>query len=279
MRVFCGNRCRDLLMQISVIMTTYNRPEALERVFDGLQGQTRFPDEVIVADDGSGPETAALIERFSRTSPFSLHHVWHADKGFRAASIRNKAIHKSIGNYILSLDGDCVPERHFIEDHVRLAEPGFFYQGRRMLVSQALSHRFSFNRADTAWKKLKLLVSGQIGNGHHMARLPWLPSFISTSLNGVMSCNMGFFRDDLMAVNGFNEDFEGWGREDSELAVRLFNYGLKRKSHPFMAICFHLWHPENDRSKLPMNDELLKQMIESGVSVCSKGLVYKRDPN
>lgn len=259
-------------MQISVIMTTYNRPEALERVFDGLRGQTRLPDEVIVADDGSGPETAALLERFSETSPFPLHHVWHADEGFRAASIRNKAILKSVGNYILSLDGDCVPERHFIEDHGRLAKPGFFYQGRRMLVSQALSGTFAFNRADTAWKKLKLLISGQIGNGHHMARLPWLPPIISTSLDGVMSCNMGFFRDDLIAVNGFNEDFKGWGREDSELAVRLFNYGLKRKSHPFMAICFHLWHPENDRSRLSDNDELLAAVKSATDYTCKNGI-------
>ncbi|MCP3950848.1 MAG: glycosyltransferase [Desulfobacterales bacterium] len=260
-------------MQISVIMTTYNRPEALERVIDGLQVQTRLPGEVIVADDGSGSETAALIERFSGTSPFPLHHVWHADKGFRAASIRNKAIQKSIGNYILSLDGDCVPERHFIEDHARLAEQGFFYQGRRMLVSRALSSRFTFNRSDTVWKKMKLLVSGQIGNGHHLLRVPWLPPCVSTSLGGVMSCNMGFYRDDLLAVNGFNEDFTGWGREDSELAVRLFNYGIKRKSHPFMAICFHLWHPENDRSHLLDNDDLLATAQDSGDYFCKNGIV------
>jgi hypothetical protein len=86
---------------------------------------------------------------------------------------------------------------------------------------------------------------------------------------------MGFFRSDLYAVNGFNEDFVGWGREDSELAVRLFRYGLRRKSHPFMSICFHLWHPENDRERLPVNDELLDQAKRISGYACNNGLVKK----
>ena len=90
---------------------------------------------------------------------------------------------------------------------------------------------------------------------------------------------MGLFKEDLVAVNGFNEEFIGWGREDSELVVRLFNYGLKRKSHPFMAACYHLWHADNDRNRLPLNDALLNRMMASGDSVCSKGLVHKRNPD
>jgi len=260
-------------MKLSVIMTTYNRPAALQRVLEGLRGQSRLPDEIVIADDGSGSETATVVAKAIQAGPFPVHHVWHTDRGFRAAAIRNKAIAKSTGDYIVSLDGDCIPERHFIKDHTRLAGRGFFYQGRRMLVSRGLSAAFDFSRANTFWKKLKLLFSGQIGNGHHMARLPWLPPIVSTSLDGVMSCNMGFFKADLLAVNGFNEDFEGWGREDSELAVRLFSYGLRRKSHPFMAICFHLWHAENDRSKLPDNDDLLANVRASGIYYCHNGIV------
>ena len=260
-------------MKISVIMTTYNRPQALEKVLDGLRQQTVLPDEVIVADDGSGPGTADLISRLLKRTAFPLYHVWHADEGFRAASIRNKAIARSTGEYIISLDGDCIPERHFIEDHRRLAQQGFFFQGRRMLVSRTLSDGFSCHRVDTVWKKMKLLLSGQIGNCHHIVRLPFVRSFTSTSLEGVMSCNMGFFKDDLLAVNGFNQDFKGWGREDSELAVRLFNYGLKRKSHPFMAACFHLWHPENDRSRIAENDDLLEIAKKSGDHRCKNGIV------
>ena len=260
-------------MRISVITTTYNRPAALERVIEGLRHQTRLPDEVIVADDGSGPETAERVARLAHTGPFPVQHEGHGGKGFRGAAIRNRAIKRAAGEYVISLDGDCIPERHFIADHLRLARPGFFYQGRRMLISQSLSAGFTCRSADTRWKKLKLLLTGQIGNGHHLARLPWLPAFVSTSLDGVISCNMGFFREDLVAVNGFNEDFAGWGREDSELAVRLFNFGLKRRSHPFLAVCFHLWHPENDRGRLSENDALLARAKRFGNHVCKNGIV------
>jgi len=264
-------------MRTSVIITTYNRPEALERVVDGLRHQTRLPDEVIVADDGSGRETTDLVARLSQAGSFALHHVWHADEGFRAAAIRNRAINRAAGEYIISLDGDCIPERHFIADHLQLARRDFFYQGRRMLVSQALSGGFTCHHVDTGWQKLKLLLSGQVGNVHHLVRLPWLPPIASTNLDGVMSCNMGFFKDDLLAVNGFNEDFAGWGREDSELAVRLFNFGLRRKTHPFLAVCFHLWHPENDRGRLEDNDSLLASAKRTGNHVCKNGIVKTND--
>jgi glycosyltransferase involved in cell wall biosynthesis len=262
-------------MQLSVIITTYNRPDALVRVLEGLSRQTQLPDEVVIADDGSGPNTAATIERCAGFSPFPLEHVWHPDRGFRVAAIRNQAIHRSTGDSIIFLDGDCVPERHFIQDHARLAERGFFYQGRRMLVSRKLSPTFTVCQADTFWQKMQLLVSGQIANRHHLMRLPWLPPRRSTSLNGVLGCNMGVFRDDLYAVNGFNEDFEGWGREDSELAVRLYHYGLKRKTHRFAAICFHLWHTQNDRKRLFTNDALLAQMMATKTSFCARGLNSK----
>jgi glycosyltransferase involved in cell wall biosynthesis len=259
-------------MQLSVIMTTYNRPGVLQRVLEGLAQQTRLPDEVIIADDGSGTETADVIECFKKTSPFILEHVWHADQGFRAATIRNKAIRKSTGAYLVSLDGDCIPDRWFIADHLKLARQGAFFQGKRILVGKALSQTFTFRDIDTFYKKMKLLFAPGIGNRHHLARIPFFPVATSKNLSGIRSCNMGFHRDDIFAVNGFNEDFNGWGREDSELAVRLYNYGLKRVTHAFAAVCYHLWHAENDRSGLARNDALLKWGIEKGATVCANGL-------
>ncbi len=259
-------------MRISVIMTTYNRPDALARVVDGLGQQTEFPYEVIIADDGSGPETGTLVKKFADTAPFAVGHVWHADKGFRAAAIRNKAIRRSTGDYLILLDGDCIPDRYFIADHHKLARPGFFFQGKRILVSKDFSNAFTFRKIDTIFNRIKLLFSSGIGNRHHLARVPFLPALSSSSLSGIRSCNMGFFRDDIYTVNGFNEDFSGWGREDSELAVRFFNYGLKRTTHSFLAICYHLGHIENDRSGLESNDALLKRGIERGTVVCQNGL-------
>jgi len=262
-------------MKISVIVTTYNRPDALARVLEGLQHQTRLADEVIVADDGSGPETAAMINGFMFESPYPLSHVWQDDRGFRAAKIRNEAIRKSCGEYIIFLDGDCIPGRHFIQDHVSLAERGFFFQGKRVLINRRLAPTFSHKEANSTLKLLKFFLLRGISNAHHLIRFPLFPALSSTRLNGIRSCNMGIFRQDILAVNGFNQDFVGWGREDSELVVRLYRYGLKRKEHPFMAICFHLWHKENDKTQLITNDQLLRKAIESNEYFCSNGLVQK----
>ncbi len=263
-------------MKTSVIVTTYKRPDALKRVLEGLGHQTVLPDEVIVADDGSGPNTREMIRCLRKDSPpYLLHHVWQEDRGFRAARIRNKAILQSRGDYLISLDGDCVPGKHFIADHLRLAEKGFFFQGKRILVGRSLAPLFTHEDANSPHKLLRYAVTNKIRNRHHIIRMTRFPSMTSTSLNGIKSCNMGFFRNDILAVNGFNEDFVGWGREDSELAVRLFVYGLKRKGHPFMAICYHLWHEEQNRNRLSINDELLRMAVQAHGYTCRNGLVKR----
>ena len=262
-------------MKTSVIVTTYNRPDALKKVLDGLCHQSVMPDEVIVADDGSGPQTGEMLRTLKNDSPYPLHHVWQKDEGFRAARIRNKAILQAQGEYVISLDGDCIPGKYFIGDHRRLAERGTFFQGKRILVKKSLASSFTHTDANSVKALFKYAVTNRIGNSHHIIRLTHFPATVSTRLGGIKSCNMGFFRDDLLAVNGFNQDFVGWGREDSELAIRLFAYGLKRKGHQFMAICFHLWHEENKRDRLPINDELLRSAVLKNGYICNNGLVQR----
>ena len=211
--------------------------------------------------------------RFTRSGPWPLSHVWQEDRGFRAAGIRNRAILASTGNYIVLLDGDCIPDRHFVHDHCQLARPGFFFQGKRVLVGKKLAEGFTARSANS--RRLGLFFSRDIENAHHLIRLPLFPTLTTTRLGGIRSCNMGFFRKDIFAVNGFNTDFTGWGREDSELAVRLYRYGLKRREHPFRAVCFHLWHPENPRGGLERNDNLLRDAQASGHYECKNGLVQK----
>jgi glycosyltransferase involved in cell wall biosynthesis len=259
--------------RVSVIITTYNRPRALAQVLAGLALQTHMADEVIVADDGSGEETASLIAELTARLPYPLVHVRHADKGFRAAKIRNAAIRRSAGAYLVLLDGDCIPNRHFVKDHLRLAKTGCFFQGKRVLVARSLADAFGWAQANDSWGLLKSLISGSLGNAHHLIRLPWFPSLSAPGLSGTRSCNLGVFRSDLFAVNGFNEAFVGWGREDSELAARLYKIGLKRRTHPFMAICFHLWHAENSRQRLAENDEMLNKAIISDEYFTPQGLV------
>ncbi|MFO7749138.1 MAG: glycosyltransferase family 2 protein [Desulfobacteraceae bacterium] len=265
-------------MNVSVIITTYNRPGALKRVVQGLLGQTRVPDEIVIADDGSSFETRDLVKQLiAQAGSCRMVHVWQKDKGFRAARARNLAIKETTGEYIISLDGDCIPEIHFVEDHLKLAKSGCFFQGKRVLVEKEWSETFLFENTKQTLALILAGMKNKISHTHHLLRLPFWPALENTKLSGIKSCNMGFFKEDLLAVNGFNQDFIGWGREDSELALRLFNLGLRRRGHPFKAICFHLWHEENDRDRMEINEGLLKEQIKSRQIVCKNGIITQED--
>ena len=259
-------------MKISVVVTTYNRPDALKKVMDGLISQTQAPFEILVADDGSTEVTRQMLGSHLGQRRVPVKHVWQEDNGFRAARIRNMAIAQSTGDYIVLLDGDCIPEKHFIEDHTALAQKGCFFQGKRVLVNRQAEQGFDHTDCNSRRKCTYLAFNKSLSNRHHIFRIPFWPSHTTLKLSGVRSCNMGIFKKDLVAVNGFNHAFEGWGREDSELVVRLFKYGLKRKENPFRAICYHLWHRESDRTGLEKNDNLLQQVIDSSQYKCQSGL-------
>ncbi|RLB93168.1 MAG: glycosyl transferase family 2 [Deltaproteobacteria bacterium] len=259
-------------MKISVVITTYNRVDALKKVLDGLLSQSRLPEEIIIADDGSDTLTKNMLQPYLNQPDIRIMHVWQKDSGFRAARIRNMAIAESSGEYLILLDGDCVPEQHFIQDHRDLAQKGYFFQGKRVIVSQSVERGFNHKICNSKTTLMIHALKKEISNCHHIFRIPFFPSYTISRLSGVRSCNMGLFKDDIRAVNGFNHDFEGWGREDSELVVRLFKYGLKRKENPFKAICFHLWHHENQRNCLENNDMILQKAMESKSFFCKAGL-------
>lgn len=258
-------------MKVSLIITTYNNAPALEKVADSALRQTRYPDEVLIADDGSGDETALVVRSFAQRAPFPVVHVWQEDRGFRAAKIRNQAIARASGDYLILLDGDCVMNRHFIADHVGLAEKGCFIQGKRIHVNKKAVVSFEPGDTDSPLALLRMALTGRITNSHHLLRLPHYQGFKNKKLKGIKSCNMSFFKSDVVAVNGFNEDFEGWGNEDSELVCRFFKYGLFKKVHPFMAVCFHLWHPTN-KIVTHCNKFLLSAAVSSKEFFCRNGL-------
>jgi glycosyltransferase involved in cell wall biosynthesis len=260
-----------LTTKASIIITTYNNPSALQKVLDGFLFQTINPYEIIIADDGSENNTALTVKNFSAIAPFPVIHVWQEDRGFRLAKIRNEAIKKAVSEYLIVLDGDCIPNKHFVFDHITLAEQGFFVQGKRVLLSEKISVLFGADNANSYSAMLKMLPF--MSNRHHILRIPIFPSFKNKKLHGIKGCNMGFWKDDLIAVNGFNEDFISWGREDSELAVRLFKYGLKRKGHLFRAVCFHLWHPSHSRQTLQINDRILEETIKGNDYFCANGII------
>jgi glycosyltransferase involved in cell wall biosynthesis len=253
---------------ISVIISTYNSPGYLNRVLQGYCSQSRYPDELIVADDGSTEETAQVVTQYIRTAPFTVRHVWHEDQGFRLAEIRNRAIAVATAEYLIFSDGDCIPHPRYVEDHWRAKRKGHFITGKRMLVGKVHSSNFAWS--GTGALMLSCLKGGLSGC-HHLIRIPWMVQQ-KQGLNGLRGCNLAMFRSDLLAVNGFNELITGWGREDSELVARLFSFGLKRLETPFSAIVFHLWHPENSRSRMAENDRLLEEAICTKHYRCSLGI-------
>lgn len=258
-------------MKVSVVISTYNRPAYLKRSIDGFLGQYRPPDEIVIADDGSRHKTAMMVESFQESSPCKILHAWHKDKGFRASRIRNKAVSLSSGDYLILCDDDIIPDVMFVEDHLKYAEAGCFIQGHRVLLGEEASQEFTFNDLSLL-SLLKLLLKGQVRNISNALRFPIPVIRKSYELRGIRSCNMSFFRKDFIAVNGFNEDFIGWGKEDSELAVRFYNYGLQRKDVRFRFCCIHLQHANYPRHHLARNSFLLDQAIKDKEYFCVNGI-------
>jgi glycosyltransferase involved in cell wall biosynthesis len=266
-------------MKVSLIIITYNWPKALERVLESVVTQTRLPDEVLIADDGSGPDTAAVIARASEHFPVPLRHIWQEDRGFRAARCRNRGIAASVGNYIVLLDGDMLMHPQFIADHLMLAEPGYFLQGGRLKANRAESERLLAGGRPIYAPWVKANFHEFDGTRRLYAfRQPALARWKARSRNGgrVMSCNMSFWREDLLRVNGFDERMEGYGAEDRELVVRLENAGLRRRALKWAALAMHLEHSSraqenvNDLS-LP-NNRLLRDSIEQHIVRCERGI-------
>jgi len=248
---------------ISVVLTTYQREEALDAVLRGLSGQTDRAFEIIVADDGSGPATRALVARRAAGLGVRVAHVWQEDRGFRAGEARNRGILASRGDYCIFLDGDCIPRPDFIAVHRRLAEPGRFVTGNRILLSRALTEQILRNGSEAERWRLRdwiaLRRQGGINRLAPLLRLPLGPmrKLRPRAWRGARSCNLAAWRSDLDRVDGFDASYGGWGLEDSDLLIRLLRAGVRRKDGNFATGVLHLWHPENDRSLLPENQRRL----------------------
>jgi glycosyltransferase involved in cell wall biosynthesis len=263
---------------VSVIVTTYNREDALAAVLAALSRQSDRGFEVIVADDGSTPATAAVVEGWRARLGVPLGHVWHADRGFRAAEIRNRAIVACRGNYCVFLDGDCIVQSDFLATHRRLAERGWFVTGNRVLLSPSLTA--AVLREDLqpqCWSLARWVRERRRGGVNRLAavlRLPLGPlrKLEARRWRGARSCNLAVWRSDLERVDGFDASFSGWGREDSDLLIRLLHCGLRRKDGRFATGVIHLWHPEADRAELAANDARLDAVLHSDRTRAEVGL-------
>jgi len=263
---------------ISVVVTTYNRPDALEAVVEAcfLQDDKNF--EIIIADDGSTANTRDCIERLAKRAPVPVKHVWQPDDGFRAAMARNRGILAATGDYIIFLDGDCVPQRDFIARHRALAQPGHLVSGSRILLGQALTERALREHIDVAGltlgQRLRARLSGDMNKViQTMLRWPDVGRVRRKfSWRRIKSCNLAVWKSDLVTVNGFDESFTGWGHEDSDLVVRLFHAGVLRKDGALATEVLHLWHREAQRDQESSNRKIVLERVENGTTQATIGL-------
>lgn len=256
---------------VSLLISTYNWKEALELVLESVKLQSLLPDEVIIADDGSQDNTKKLIESFRTVLPIKLRHVWHEDEGFRRTVILNKGIAASNGDYIIQLDGDCIMHKHFVRDHVNLALPSHYLYGSRAHIKEkSLKNLFKHKKVNlnlfskSVTPKEKVLHSSLLSKIYLKEEKK-----ISSKLRG---CNMSFWKEDFLSVNGYNEDMIGWGREDSELAARLINKGVRARRLRYRAIVFHIFHKEASREKFNVNDKILNDCLEQKRIWCNNGV-------
>jgi len=255
--------------QISLIISTYESPGALDQVLRGVQRQTAMPGEILLADDGSGVATRELIAQWQQKLPVPVRHIWHEDLGFRKTIILNKSLAAATGDYIVLLDGDCLPHDRFMADHARLAERNFWVQGRRCFVLEKFAAEFSPGVTPV----LRWMVGGRITGLPKAVRLPFPLVRRNTAQRGIIGCNMGFWRDDLLAVNGFDEEYTGWGiGEDSDVGTRLYNLGRPRKFIYGHALVYHLNHPMLGRAHVQASHQRLAETIASKKIRCVRGV-------
>ena len=245
-------------MTVSLIISTYNWPRALYLCLDSVMQQSVLPDEILIADDGSGMETRDVVRHFERISPVPVRHIWHEDRGFRVAAIRNKAIAASSGDYVIHVDGDLILQRNFIQDHIAFAKEGHYVAGSRGIITEALTRKVLSGEITS----LSALSRG-VRNSNNALRIP-----IAAVLYRMLapsrtprSCNMALWRKDALRVNGYDETFEGWGYEDTELGLRLENSGIRQRLMKFSGIVFHLHHDKASREGCPANEQRYMKSI------------------
>jgi glycosyltransferase involved in cell wall biosynthesis len=255
----------------SIILATYQWPEALSLVLSALLTQSEPGFEVMIADDGSDERTKKVIEEYRRRASFRIEHFWQENKGFRKCRILNEAIRAARGDTLIFLDGDCVPHKHFVAQHCTLVDEKHYVAGRRVDLSKEFTAKLSPARIEkgmlngVATGLFKLFVDSLRKEGSkpfhraYMVRNPlFRKAFGMERVVDLKGCNFSVRRQDMLAIDGFDESYEGYGREDTDVEIRLQNLGLKIKSAKNLCLQFHLWH--KPRAFTPANEGLLDEV-------------------
>ena len=249
------------MIRVSLLISTYNWPEALDLTFRSLMVQSQLPMEVVIADDGSGPETKKVIDYYRTQLSIPVKHVWHEDIGFRRTIILNQAISQLSGDYIVQIDGDIIMHPRFIEDHLREAREGFFIKGTRGMLSKSKS-------AEILRKKniSVPLFSWGVKPWINMIRFKQASHLFygdPEKKDSMKGCNWAVWKKDFVAVNGYNNTMTEWGYEDSEMGARLVNFGIKRKQLKLTAVCYHIYHPFGYRARMDINRLIYEEAVKN----------------
>ncbi|MBY0469975.1 glycosyltransferase family 2 protein [bacterium] len=274
------------LLDASVVVATYNMPHHLALVLAGLGRQSASNFEVLICDDGSGSETKAVIQAFQQKIPFPIRHFWQEHQGFRKCRILNQAVREASGRVMIFLDGDCVPHRDFVRDHLAQQQPGYYLAGRRVELGEEISRLLTPEKVRDGFfdfPKLALIKSAWQGETQALqrsVRVPWDWMRKLLKMNRVADlkgCNYSVPKEVIEAINGFDEAYEGYGREDTDVEIRLQNLGLKIKSLKGLALQFHVWHPRRDFT--PANEDLLEEVKRTRRVRCVRGLAGPGEPS
>lgn len=267
-----------MLPKISIVVLTYSRVDALLQVLRALVPQCDERHEIVIADDGSSVQAVEFLRANLPTFRCAVKHVWHPDRGFTASRARNLGAMSTAGNYLVFLDGDCVPNPRFVMGHEALAEKGCFVNGNRVLLSERLTLQVTSGQVDLtsasvmdwfAWR-----FKGDINKLAHLVYWPQAPGRCQAKFRWkqIRSCNFALWKDDFLVVNGFDESFEGWGHEDADLVLRLHHLGLCRKNGFCSTEVYHLWHRQNSRSSEDVNHQRVIKRMQTDIVSAKKGL-------
>jgi len=250
--------------QVSLFLTTYNWPEALALVLQSISQQTTLPDEVILADDGSGASTKKVIDQYREHLPIPLIHCWQEDNGYRINAIRNKAIAQAKYPYIIQIDGDIILDKHFISDHLNFARKGRFIIGRRLQLSASDTKQFCYHKTYATANSFRNKI---------VAMLHQILLYNSKTVKGVRGCNLAFWKEDAIAINGYDEDMTSKGPNDKEFSARLVHAGVKAYNLKFYANAFHLYHGEEGlRNNYEQVNSIYLDTLRTRKRKCKNGL-------
>jgi len=258
-------------MNTSLIISTYNWTQALRACLLSILNQTTPPSEIIIADDGSTDETRNLINSIKLQTNIPINHVWHKDEGFQLAKIRNKAIKQAKYDYIIQIDGDLILHPYFIIDHIKAAKEDCFVRGSRVRLTLPLTSKiFETNNLD-----FFSIFSKEINskfNGIRSSILKKITSRSNKSPHNMLGCNMAYWKNHALKINGYENNLIGWGHEDEEFAARLINLGLNKLKIKNTAIVYHLFHKERKMENELEHRLLIQDVIKNNSIVAKNGI-------